>query len=281
MHILFKSLILGIIQGLAEFLPISSSGHLAILHKAVKFDTGSNLFFDVILHLGTLFAIFVYFRKDIFGILISLKKVFAKWRNGSNLKSQYENDKDFRLFTFIFFGSIPTAVIGIIFKDYFEDFAKNITYVGIALLFTAFMLLLFELKKKATKTITKMTILDSFIIGTIQGIAIIPGISRSGSTISTAKILGIDKEVAARYSFLLSIPAVGGAFLLELKDALSSGIQIDFLTVTIGFVASFVVGILSLKFLVWLIKKASLKIFVAYCSIIGILAIYASIANLI
>jgi len=273
---IINAIILGLVQGLTEFLPISSSGHLAILHKLLNFETESNLFFDIILHLATLLAVIIFYRNEIVSIIIAGKNSFADmiFRKQNFKQAFWKEKNDSRLFVLIIIGSIPTGVIGIVFKDQVEKLAENLLFVGYGLLFTAFMLLLFELKRRAFKKIPKMGIIDSIVIGTMQGIAIIPGISRSGSTIAIAKLLGIDKESAAKYSFLLSIPAITGAFLLKVKDIFSESIELDYTLLAVGFLASFLSGYYSLKLLIWLIKKANLRLFIAYCAIVGSTVIY-------
>ncbi|MBN2857805.1 MAG: undecaprenyl-diphosphatase UppP [Candidatus Delongbacteria bacterium] len=266
------AIILGIIQGLTEFLPVSSSGHLAILHEVLGFETESNIFFDVILHLGTLVAVVYFYRNSIVeiisGALYGLKSLLAK----KGLKESFFTSADSKLFTLIFLGSIPTAIIGIVFKDWFESLAENLLYVGIALMATALLLIAFELKKKAFKKVDEMSVSDSIIIGIVQGMAIIPGISRSGSTISTAKLLGIDKETAAKYSFLLSLPAISGAFLLKFKDAVEEGIKYENYMLT-GFIISAITGYFALKLLIWMIKRSSMYYFAVYCIIIAVFAV--------
>lgn len=275
---LLKSIILGIVQGATEFLPISSSGHLAILHKVLGFETESNLFFDVVLHFATLLAVVIYYRKKIMKICVAglnSIKVFFKGKDG--LKNLYKSDEDFRFLIFIIVGSIPTAIMGLFLEDKFEVLADNLLYVGLALLVTAILLTGYELKKNANRDVRQMGFIDAILIGIVQGFAITPGISRSGSTIATAKMSGIKKETAANFSFLLSIPAVFGAFLLKLKDVLDTNMQFDFTVIIAGFVASFITGYLCLKLLIWLIKKANLKVFAVYCTIVGVITILNSI----
>jgi len=267
-----NAIILGIIQGLTEFLPVSSSGHLAILHEVLGFETESNLFFDVVLHLGTLIAVVFFYRdriKDIIkGGLFGIKSLAQR----KGIKESFFTSADSKLFTLIFIGSIPTGIIGILFKDFFEGLSGNLIYVGLALLTTAVLLVLFELKKNATNKITEMKVCDSFIIGIVQGIAIIPGISRSGSTIATGKLLGIDKETAANFSFLLSLPAISGAFLLQLKDAVEEGFVYQNY-ILIGFLVAMVSGYFSLKLLIWMIKRSNMYYFAGYCGVIAVFAL--------
>ena len=269
---ILKSALLGFIQGLTEFLPVSSSGHLAILHKVTGLETESNLFFDILLHLATMIAVVIYYRNTIKDII---RGGFFGVRNlikGEGVKKSFFDSKDSRFFTLIFIGSIPTAIIGLTFKDAVEELASNLFYVGIALLVTAILLIAFELKRRAFKKIDQMSVLDSIIIGIVQGIAIIPGISRSGSTIATAKFLSIDKETAASYSFLLSLPAIGGAFLIGLKDVIGTGFSVEPFILGVGFVTALITGYFSLKLLVWMIKKSNMYIFAVYCVGIAIFA---------
>jgi undecaprenyl-diphosphatase len=269
---MLHAILLGLIQGLTEFLPVSSSGHLAILHKVLGFETESNLFFDVILHFGTLIAVVYFYRNAIVnivkGAIFGIKSFLSK----KGIKESFFTSSDSKLFSLIFIGSVPTAIIGITFKDFFEGLADDLMFVGFALLGTAVFLTAFELKKKDDKKIDKMTVTDSVIIGIIQGIAIIPGISRSGSTISTAKLLGINKETAAQYSFLLSLPAISGAFLLSMKDALESGFVYEHYILA-GFITAMITGYFALKLLIWMIKKSSMYYFAVYCLILALFAI--------
>lgn len=271
---LIKSIIMGILQGITEFLPVSSSGHLAIMHKILKIDIENNLFFDTVLHLGTLMAVIFFYRKDICKITKAFFGVFKNYEKKLNLKENFYKDKDSKMGILIITASIPTAVIGLLLKDSVEKISEKIEIVGIFLIITAVLLVFYELKKDSKKDIEKFTIFDSIIIGIVQGLAVFPGISRSGSTIATGKMLGFKKETAANYSFLISIPAILGAFLLQLKDLFKSDIELNILIFCIGFISSFIAGYLSLKFLIWLIKKANLKFFAGYCFIIGIISIF-------
>ena len=247
---ILKSALLGFIQGLTEFLPVSSSGHLAILHKVTGLETESNLFFDIILHLATMIAVVIYYRNTIKDIIMGGIYGIGNLIKGEGVKKSFFDTKDSRFFSLIIIGSIPTAIIGLTYKDAVEKFADNLFYVGIALLATAILLISFELKRRAFKKIDRMSALDAVIIGIVQGIAIIPGISRSGSTIATAKFLSIDKETAASYSFLLSLPAIGGAFLIGLKDVIGTEFNVDPFIIGVGFVTALITGYFSLKLLV-------------------------------
>lgn len=252
---LLKALILGIVQGITEWLPISSSGHLVIFQELMGLNVP--VAFDILLHLGTLLVIFLVFWKD---ILLILKSFFTL---------------DFRSFhgklsLFIILGSIPTAVIGFMFHDVFASFFSNLFVVGIALICTGLLLYstkFFESKKKLTS-------LDSFFIGVFQGIAIIPGVSRSGSTIGIGLLLGNRKEDVAKFSFLLSIPAIMGAAVFDLKDFAFS--SLGSLNVLVGLLATIIVGYISLKLLLRIIIKKKFHVFAYYCWIVGIISLVLS-----
>ena len=184
---LFQAVILGLIQGITEWLPVSSSGHLVIFQHL--FGLQIPVFFDVLLHVGTLAVVFVVFWRDILEIIKAILKL--------DFKSEYG-----RLFIFILLGSIPTALIGLIFHEILVSFFSNLLVVAIGLIITGTLLFFCE-RKLGKKELTEK---DSLLIGLVQGLAIIPGISRSGSTIGTGLLLGIDRDKVTRFSFLLSIP---------------------------------------------------------------------------
>ncbi len=274
MQDILNAILLGVVQGATEFLPISSSGHLAILHELRDFDLGSNLFFDIVLHLATLLAVIIFYRNKIKDLIIafffSIKTLFQ----GKGVKASFWHTEDTKLNTLIILGSIPTMILGLGIKDYIEDFGKDMKIVGVGLCITALMLLLFELKKHTYKNIKTMSIWDGLIIGFAQGCAIMPGISRSGSTIATAKLLNIKKDTAANFSFLLSLPAVAGAFLLEAKDVEYSAISGNIMIYVIGFIVSFLSGYLCLSMLIWLIKHSNFKAFFLYTLGLGLTMIF-------
>lgn len=274
---LLKSIISGVIQGITEFLPISSDGHLALAHFLFDFNTSSNLLFDVVLHFGTLLAIMLYYRSKIRDLFVAfffmLKTFFTSW----NITKACTVSEDTRLVSLIFIGSVPTAIIGLLLKDLVEGYAKNLVIVGIGFLVTSLMMMLYEFSGKAYRKTNKMHIGDALLIGVMQGLAVMPGISRSGSTIGTAKALKIEKETAANFSFLLSLPAVAGAVLLESLDVIKEKPQVDWIVYGAGFLASFITGIFCLKLLFWLIRKHSMKVFMFYTFLLGIVTIMAGV----
>lgn len=246
---ILQAVILGLVQGITEWLPVSSSGHLVIVQQF--FGLQVPVFFDVLLHLGTLAVICIVFWKDIVGLIkAALRRDF---------KSEYG-----RLFVFILLGSIPTALIGIIFHELLVSFFSNLLVVGIALIATGTLLFFCE-RRGGNEELTHK---DSLLIGLAQGLAIIPGISRSGSTIGTGLLRGIDRDKLIRFSFLLSIPAVIGAALFEARNVAWSGI--DWLPVLVGVVVSAIVGYCSLKLLLKFIKEQRLRWFSYYCWAVGV-----------
>jgi undecaprenyl-diphosphatase len=255
-----QSIFLGIVQGITEFLPISSSGHLVFFQSLFGMEE-PQLFFDVMLHLGTLLAVVVYFRNDIWKIIQGI---------GTILKGKEENQEGAKLFLWIILATIPTGLIGVLFKDWFESFFSRPKAVGIMLLITGLVLWSTRWTKKEGKTIKEMKWIDALLIGVAQGLAIIPGISRSGATISTGLFCGLDRELSGKFSFLLSIPAILGATLLEFRKIDSAQ---EFWTVLIGTVIAFGVGILSLTFLIKIIKMGKFLNFSYYCGGMGIVMI--------
>lgn len=251
-----ETVILGIVQGLTEWLPVSSSGHLAMAKELAGWQPP--IIFYVLLHLGTLLVIVGFFRRDIVEILRALSKRDFRSEHG-------------RLGVLVVVGSVPTAVLGYVFQDLFKSFFDNLVVVGAALLATG-VLLFFSERREGERDLTYV---DSLLMGVAQGIAIIPGVSRSGATISTGLLRRVDRETAFRLSFLLSIPAVLGAAVAESGDLnflVGSG---DVIAVVVGVVTSMVVGYLSLKVLLKVVVKRRFHYFAFYCWTAGILAIVA------
>jgi undecaprenyl-diphosphatase len=249
-----ETVILGIIQGLTEWLPVSSSGHLSVAKELLGLQPP--VVFYVLLHLGTLIVVVVYFRRDVLEILEALAR--------RDLKSD-----DGRLGLFIVLGSIPTAVIGYAFRDFFKSFFDNLVVVGVGLLATGFLLFLSE-RRKGERALNW---LDSLLIGIAQGIAIIPGVSRSGATISTGLLRRINREIAFKFSFLLSIPAVLGATVEESGDL---GLLIGeeaLVAVVLGVAVSMIVGYMSLRLLQKVVLKQRFHWFAFYCWAAGAIII--------
>lgn len=245
---LIQVLILAIVQGITEWLPISSSGHLVVVQE--YFGLAPPVIFDVMLHVGTLLVVLIAFWKDVAGMLKALAQLDFASEEG-------------KLVVFIVVGNIPTALIGFVFRDIFKSFFYNPLAVGIALLGTGSILYV----SKYGKNSKKMSYLDAFLIGIAQGIAIIPGVSRSGITIATGLLSKLRKETVFKFSFLLSIPAVIGAAVTESGNMLLG--EIDGLAMVLGIVVSMVVGYVALKLLQKLLLKERFHLFAFYCWLLG------------
>ncbi|MBW1973653.1 MAG: undecaprenyl-diphosphate phosphatase [Deltaproteobacteria bacterium] len=263
------SLLLGIIQGLTEFLPISSSGHLVIIQKFFP-PKSSNLFFDVMLHFGTLMAVLFYFRKDlylIFSNLFIFLRDFLK-----NKKLNLKQSPYILLFFFIIIGSIPAGLIGFFLENWIETLFIKPQVVGITFLITGFILFGTKFASSKKKGIEEMKIIDSFFIGLAQAAALLPGISRSGTTISTGIFLGFKKDFAFNFSFLLSIPAVLGATFFEFFHVTFFQKE-EIAGIIIGTLSAAFTGYLTLKLLIKIIRKGKFYYFSYYCFLAGIFTI--------
>ena len=264
-----KMILMGIIQGTSEFLPISSSGHLAVLERVLGFEE-PGLFIAQMLHFGTFLSVLFVFRKDV----LNLIKEFINLIVNLFKKDRKKINGDQKIALYIIVASIPTAIIGVAFKDTFESFYSNMKFISFMFLITA-VLLYFTDYFSGTKNIYDVNIFGPIGIGMVQGLAILPGISRSGSTIFAATSIDIKKSEAAKFSFLLSLPATFGAFILGIRDMVKAGESASFsIPLIVGVVVSFVVGVLSLKFLLDLINKNKLKYFSAYLLIIAIITFF-------
>lgn len=248
----FEAIILGLIQGLTEFLPISSSGHLVILSNVLGVNE-QGILFEVFVHFGTLLAVFVVFKDDIIKLI---KNPFQK------------------LTILLIIGTIPTAIIGLTLEDTFERLFNSLFTVGFTLLITGTLLWLAESFTGGKKDLSKLTGINAFIIGIAQGAAITPGISRSGSTIAAALLLGLDRSSAARYSFLLSIPAILGATVLKTKDLIVGIGEVRLLPLMAGTVMAALSGYFAIKFLLKILEQGKLKYFSVYCWLLGGIIIF-------
>lgn len=253
------AIILGIIQGLTEFLPVSSSGHLE-LGKAVLGDQSvpeESLLFTVVLHFATALSTIVVFRKDILWIL---KGLF-----------QFKNNEQTNFSIKIIISMIPAVIVGLFFEEQLEKlFGGNVLFVGCMLLITAVLLFFAD---KAKSTFKPVSYSNAFVIGIAQAIAMLPGISRSGATISTSVLLGNDKTKAARFSFLMVIPLIFGKIA---KDVLSGELNFSSehsMSIGVGFVAAFISGLFACTWMISLVKKSKLTYFAVYCILVGLIAI--------
>jgi undecaprenyl-diphosphatase len=245
-------LLLAIVQGITEWLPVSSSGHLVIMQKIL--DLNLPLTYSILLHFGTTIVVITVFQNDLKAIL----KAF--------FKGNFETDEG-KFTLYIAIGSVPIAVGGFFFYDFFKSLFSNLLVVGLALLITGCVLFLSE-KKMGNR---KMNVFDSLLIGFAQALTIVPGVSRSGLTVATGLLRKIDKDIAFRYSFLLSVPAILGATLFEVKD-FTMGNE-DLVLLLLGTITSMIIGYASLKFLQKIVMNKKIHLFAYYCWAVGIIII--------
>lgn len=254
------AILLGIIQGLTEFLPVSSSGHLE-LGKAILGENAvprESLLFTIILHFATALSTIVVFRKEVLQIFKGLFQF--RW----NEESQFSVK--------IIISMLPAAFVGVFFEKELEGmFGENVQLVGIMLLITALLLFLADKAKDTSKNVTYS---NSFIIGLSQAIAILPGISRSGATISTSVLLGIDKTKAARFSFLMVVPLIFGSIAKTLITGELSFDKAQLTPIILGFIAAFISGLLACTWMIQLVRKSKLSWFAIYCLTVGLMAIF-------
>ncbi|SHM91800.1 undecaprenyl-diphosphatase [Cyclobacterium lianum] len=255
----FEAIILGIVQGLTEFLPVSSSGHLEI--AAVLLGSSNlpeeSLMFTVVVHFATALSTIVVFRKDVYEII---KGLF-----------QFKDNEETRFSLKVILSMIPAAIIGLFFEEQLEQlFGGKVVFVGFMLLITALLLFLAD---RARNTGKPVSYVHALIIGIAQAIAMLPGISRSGATISTSVLLGIDKNRAARFSFLMVVPLILGKIGKDILDGALSYQDDQFITLIVAFAAAFVAGLAACTWMIQLVRKSKLSYFSVYCLIVGLLAI--------
>lgn len=286
---ILESIIMGFIQGVAEFLPISSSGHLAIGKYVLGLDTEVDMLFDIMLHIGTLVAVFIAFWADIkeliiegFSIIkdlfvnlyIAISRFFSK-KSKEELKFKKIVNTPYRRFVMlVIVSTIPTGIIGILFDDIIEMASNTLIIPGICLLITGVLLLIADNAKSGELTAETTTYKKAGIIGIAQGFATLPGISRSGTTITTCLLCGLKKEFAVKYSFIMSIPAILGAAVLEIAkfddNNISGNLVLNYL---VGTVVAGVVGYICIKTMLKIVKDKKFFGFSIYCFIVGAIAI--------
>ncbi len=284
---LIEAIIMGFIQGLTEFLPVSSSGHLAIFKNVFGINTDTGILFDVLLHVGTLAAIFIAYWKDIkelivngFGILgcwianafIWLGNLFAREKKPYKqaLGTPYR-----RFVMMVIISTIPTGILGILLENVIGSAGEVLMIPGICLVITACFLYIADKLPGGDKAAGSATYGDAVKIGLVQGVATLPGISRSGSTITACLACGFDKEFAVKYSFIMSIPAVMGAAVLELKDGLGMVSSEQLASYGAGTVVAGVVGYICIKTVLKLVRNNKFKYFAYYCFVAGIASVVA------
>lgn len=266
---LFDAVILGIVQGLTEFLPISSTGHLTLAGKLMNLISDSHpeqwTSFIAVIQLGTMLAVLIYFYND----LISIVKDFVN-ENLIQRKKFSNQNLNSKLGWLIIIGTIPIVIIGLVFKDQIEGaFTKNLYVISSSLIILAVILFIAERTSRFKKNIDEVTIFDSLMIGIAQAISLIPGSSRSGTTITAGLFVGLKRDVAARFSFLLSVPAVLASGLLQLYEALNYITTDMVINVLVSTIVSAISGYLAIDFLIKFLKRNSTMIFIIYRIILG------------
>lgn len=278
---MIQSIILGLVQGLAEFLPISSSGHLAALQYFFDVSSDNVLTFTVMLHFGTLIAIFVAYWKDIVDLVIELFATLKDIFTGKGL--QINKNETRKLGVMIIIATIPTAVIGLLFNDFFNSLYSSMLFIGVALLVTGTCLWLAEKKGGGKKGVKEMTWKNALFIGICQSIAICPGISRSGATMVGGLASHFNRPHAVRFAFLISIPSVLGAFILELPDAVKAasteqGVGLGVMAA--GIIVAAVSGYAAIKVMIKAVTNEKLFYFSIYTWIAGLFLIGYSIVTM-
>ena len=260
---IIKSILLGVVQGLTEFLPISSSGHLEIFKVVLDFETGlnNNILFTLILHLATSLSVIVVYWNDI-------KKIFKSVLS-------IKKDENTYFFSLILISIFPAGIVGFLFEEKISNlFDGNIILVGSMLLFTSVILFVSDFKIKTTN---KLDYVKSFFVGVSQALAIIPGISRSGLTICSSVLMGVNRELAAKFSFLMVLPLIFGSFLkILIFDELIFNQEI-ISSYVFGFLSAFISGIFACKWMIVLVKKSKMKYFSLYCLATGLICIFFSL----
>lgn len=267
-----NAILLGLVQGLAEFLPISSSGHLSILNNLFGMTTAENghLFFDVLLHLGTLLSICVVYWQDIAAMV---RETLGLLNLGPAAGQRQARSPGARLFFMILLATLPLVLI-LPIKDMLEGLYYNNIFIGVALVLTGCMLFVSDRMVPGKKTVGGMTLLDALIVGLCQCVAVIPGLSRSGTTITAGIATGLKREFAVKFSFLLSIPAVLGANILSLIDALRDGVDLSCIPAyLIGMAVAMVAGIVAIQILQLIARRGKFGGFAYYCWVVGALSI--------
>jgi undecaprenyl-diphosphatase len=259
----FEAIVLGIVQGLTEFLPISSTAHLRIVPAFAGWDDPGTAFTAVV-QLGTMFAVLVYFRED-------LTRIGRAWL-ASLREPELRTQIDAKLGWFMLIGTIPIAIFGLAFKDQIESGARDLYLIGIVMIILGLVLWAAEIYGTREREIESLTLKEAVMIGFAQAAALVPGVSRSGATISAGMFLGLEREAAARYSFLLSVPAVVLSGLFELKD-IGGGGGAGVGATVLATIVAFVVGYAAIAWFLKYLATHTVKLFVAYRIIVGVLVL--------
>ena len=270
---IFQAIIIGLVQGLTEFLPVSSSAHLIFAQQALGVsDVG--LAFDVLMHVGTLVAVIVYFFNDIVNMIKGFLLSLVDLKDGNFIR-EIKKDPYKKLAWLTILATIPVGVVGVLFNDIIESMFQGLTIPAFLLLVTGCLLYVSQRMNTGRIDVRNMTIKEALIMGCGQALAILPGLSRSGTTIAAGLFAGLDKEFAAKFSFILSIPAILGAAVFQLKDLSGGNIEIG--ACIAGFVVAVISGYLAISVLLKIVREKSLDIFAYYCWIVGLIVLIGSL----
>ncbi|ADZ84667.1 undecaprenyl-diphosphate phosphatase [Cellulosilyticum lentocellum] len=269
---IFEAIIQGVLQGITEFLPVSSSGHLALFQHFSEVEAESSGFIMALLHLGTLVAIFVAFRETIWALI---KEALSMLKDIFTLKFTLKQMNDERkMIVMLIVATLPLVILYPFKWVYDSIVAKGgLLLLGLCFLYTSAILFISDRRDNGKKTVREMSYGNALFIGLFQGIALFPGISRSGSTIGSSLIAGFSKDFAVKFSFILGIPAILGGCLVEIKEAMETSVPVEILPMVIGFVVAAIVGYLSIKMIDWLVKTDKYKVFAYYTLVVGIITL--------
>ncbi len=268
----FEAVILGLVQGLAEFLPISSSGHLALLQQAFGVSEDKVLLFAVLLHVGTLISVFIVYWKDIWALIVELCLTIKDLCTGKGLRLAERPVR--KLGVMIIVATIPTAVIGLVFSDFFDSLYTSVIPIGVGLIITGFLLVLAEKMGEGNRGIQQMNFRNAIFIGLVQGVAICPGISRSGSTLFGSLICNLDRKFAVKFVFLISIPSILGSAVLETPAAIEAGVTAAELgPILVGMLVAAVSGLVAIKTMIKIVSDKKLSYFSYYVWVLGVIVV--------
>ncbi len=271
----FEATILGLVQGLAEFLPISSSGHLALLQSWFKIDESKVLLFTVLLHVGTLISVFIVYWKDIWELIVELVLTIRDLCTGKGLRMEERPVR--KLGVMIIVATIPTAIIGFAFGDFFDSLYTSVLPIGIGLIITGFLLVFAEKINTGNREIKQMNCRNAIFIGVVQGIAICPGISRSGSTLFGSLVCNLDRKFAVKFVFLISIPSILGSAILETPAAIEAGVTASQLGPVIwGMAVAAISGLVAIKGMIKIVSDKKLSWFSYYVWALGLAVVIYS-----
>ena len=267
-----EAVILGLVQGLAEFLPVSSSGHLALLQQWFGIEEDNVLLFAVLLHVGTLISVLIVYWKDVWELIKELGLTIKDIFTGKGLRLEERPTR--KLGVMIIVATIPTGVIGILFNDFFDSLYNSVIPIGVGLIITGFLLILAERTGTSSRGIQQMNYRNALFIGTVQGLAICPGISRSGSTLFGSLICNLDRKFAVKFVFLISIPSILGSAVMETPAAIQSGLDTALIgPIAVGMIVAAVSGLVAIKTMIKIVSSKKLSYFSYYVWALGLIVV--------